>query len=316
MGAYFDFRMHTAYGRVASLIALSSAAWSADDVISITVVSKCRESLASRAKSVHDLTGVDLPGVNGFFMASKVPGWPRTRNMARMPEGDVMNCSSSRSGSRSAGLMFAATSLLFTMACGADVPAKPEAAAAVSKAITSTLTRTVRSATYCQTVQADFSFVSMGQVDLVEMFQNLIDKRPLNDAAAAGVVKVELKEFRVAPGGRSPDPSCDALHAQYIQGGAGGPVRFAVVRTTLTPKGTAAGVEFDKPIEVATRELVDVIDVRPERGGLTAVKYTWTWTPTTMAETIGYTLAASQEATARLRHSDGGWVVEDTGVKR
>ncbi|MEI6244096.1 MAG: hypothetical protein WCQ64_03530 [Acidobacteriota bacterium] len=213
-------------------------------------------------------------------------------------------------------LAFVATSLLFTMACGAGVPAKPEAASAVSKAIESTLKRTVRSATYCQTVQADFSFVSMGQVDLVEMFQNLVDKRPLNDAAAAGVVRVELKEFRVAPGGRSPDPSCDALHAQYMQGGAGGPVRFAVVRTTLTPKGTAAGVEFDKPIAVATRELVEVTDVRPDRTGSAAVKYLWKWTPTKMAETIGYTPAAAQEATAILKHSKDGWVVEDAGVKR
>jgi hypothetical protein len=213
-------------------------------------------------------------------------------------------------------LIFAATSLLFTIACGAGVPAKPDAASAVSKAIASTLTRTVRAATYCQTVQADFSFVGMGQVDLVEMLQNVADKRPLNDAAAAGVVKVELKEFRVAPGGRSPDPSCDELHAQYMQGGAGGPVRFAVVRTTLTPKGTAAGVAFDKPIEVATRELVDVTDIRAERAGFAAVKYTWKWTPTKMAETIGYTPAAGQEATARLRHEDGGWVVDDAGIKR
>ena len=72
---------------------------------------------------------------------------------------------------RLAGLIFAVASLLFTMACGANVPAEPEAASAVSKAIASTLTRTVRAATYCQTVQADFSFVSMGQVDLVEMLQ-------------------------------------------------------------------------------------------------------------------------------------------------
>jgi hypothetical protein len=174
----------------------------------------------------------------------------------------------------------------------------------------------VKSATYCQTVQADFSFVSMGQMDLVEMFQGLADKRPLNDAATAGVVKVELKEFRVAPGGRSPNPSCDALHAQYMQGGSGGPVRFAVVRTTLTPKGAAAGVEFDKPIEVARRELVEVTDVRPERAGAVAVTYTWKWTPTKMAEAIGYTPAAAQEATAILKHSKDGWVVEDTGVKR
>lgn len=212
-------------------------------------------------------------------------------------------------------LMLAATSLLFTMACGAAVPAKPEAAAALSKAIASTLTKTVKSATYCQTVQADFSFVSMGQMDLVEMLQNVADKRPLNDAATAGAVKVDLKEFRVAPGGRSPDPSCDAQFAQYMQG-AGGPVRFAVVRTTLTPKGTAAGVEFDKPIEVATRELVEVTDIQPGHSGSVPVRYTWKWAPTKMAEAIGYTPAAAQEATALLKKADGGWVVEDAGVKR
>jgi hypothetical protein len=164
-------------------------------------------------------------------------------------------------------------------------------------------------------VQPDFSFVSMGQMDLVEMLQNLADKRPMNDAATAGVVKVELKEFRVAPGGRSPDPSCDALHAQYLQGGAGAPVRFAVVRTTLTPKGTAAGVEFDKSYDIATREVVDVTDIRSQ-GGLLTVKYTWKWTPTKMAEAIGYTPPDPQEATARLKRTGGNWVVEDTGVKK
>src|SRR6478609_5768469 len=110
--------------------------------------------------------------------------------------------------------LFAATSLLFTVSCGANVPTKPEAAAAVSKAIESTLKRTLPSLTYCMTVQSDYSFANLGQVDLVEMFQNLNDKGPLNEATAAGVVKVELKEFRVDLAGRSPDPSCDALHAQ------------------------------------------------------------------------------------------------------
>jgi len=52
--------------------------------------------------------------------------------------------------------------------------------------------------------------------------------------------------------------------------------------------------------------LVDVTDVRSERGGATAVKYTWKWTLTKMAEAIGYTPAAAQEATARLQHSDSG----------
>lgn len=221
-----------------------------------------------------------------------------------------------RSGPRSAALVFAATSLLFTIACGANAPTKPEAAAAVSKAIESKLTRKVPSLTYCMTVAQGFSFANLGQMDLVEMFQNLNDKGPLNDAATAGVVKVEFKEFSVNPAaGRSPDPSCDALHAQYTQNNSGGAVRFAVVRTTLTPKGAAATVALDKPIEVATRELVEVTDIRPEPGGTVAVKYTWAWKPTTMAETIGYTAPAAKEATARLKHSNGGWVVEDAGIK-
>ena len=46
------------------------------------------------------------------------------------------------------------------------------------------------------------------------------------------------------------------------------------------------------------------------------MKYIWKWTPTTMAEVIGYTPAAAQEATALLRHSNNAWVVEDAGVKR
>jgi len=238
----------------------------------------------------------------------------------------------------SARLKFAAASLLFTISCGANVPTKPEAAAAVSKAIESKLTKTLPSLTYCMTVQSDYSFANLGQMDLVEMFQNLNNKGPLNDATSAGVVKVEFKEFRVdLAAGRSPDPSCDALHAQYKQNGPAGQVRFAVVRTrgnerhrqngppgkvrfavvrpTLKSKGTAAGVEFDKPIEVATRELVDVTDVQPQSGGAAAVKYTWQWKPTTMAETIGYTTPSAQTATARLRHSDGGWVVDDAGIK-
>lgn len=164
------------------------------------------------------------------------------------------------------------------------------------------------------TVAADFSFATVGQVDLVEMFQNLNDKRPPNDAAAAGIVRIDLKEFRVNPGGRSPDPTCDALHAQYKD--ATGPVRFAVVRTALTPKGTAAGIQLGTPIEVATREVIEVTDVQPDRGGVVVVKYKWKWMPTKMAETIGYTAAAEQTATARLRKANGGWTVEETGIKR
>lgn len=205
---------------------------------------------------------------------------------------------------------------LSAVACGAGAPTTPEAAAVLSPAISSTLTRTLRSSTYCQTVQPDFSFASMGQMDLVEMLQNVLDKGPLNDAATAGAVHIELKEFRVAPGGRSPDPSCDTLHAQYRQSGPTGPVRFAVVRTTLTPKGKAAGIEFDTPIEVATRELVEVTHLRPERGGAVAVTYLWRWKATTMAEVIGYTPAAAQQGTARLRRAGGRWVVADAGVTR
>jgi len=209
----------------------------------------------------------------------------------------------------------AATSLVVA-ACGASVPTKPEAAAALSTAIASTLTRTLPASTYCMTANPDFSFATMGQVDFVEMFQNLTDKRPLLDATRAGVVRVELSEFRFDPAGRSPDPSCDAVHAQSRQSGyTSGQVRLAVVRTTLTPKGIAAGVQFDTPVDVATREVVDVTDIRTERGGTVAVTYTWQWTPTPMAEVIGYTPAAPQEAIARLGRSDAGWVVTDAGVK-
>jgi len=211
--------------------------------------------------------------------------------------------------------MLVATSLMVA-ACGASVPTKPEAAAALSTAIESTVTRTLPATTYCMTANPDFSFATMGQVDFVEMFQNLTDKRPLLDATRVGVVRVELSEFRFNPAGRSPDPSCDAVHAQSRQSGyTSGQVRLAVVRTTLTPHGIAAGVQFDTPIDVATREVVDVTDVRTERGGTVAVTYTWAWTPTPMAEVIGYTPAAPQEATARLRRSDDGWVVTDAGVK-
>jgi len=156
----------------------------------------------------------------------------------------------------------------------------------------------------------------MGQIDFVEMLQDLKDKEPLYDATTAGVVLVELKEFRFDPAGRSPDPSCDAVHAQSKQSGlTSRQVRLAMVRTMLTPKATAAGVQLDTPVEVATREVLDVTDVRTERGGAVAVKYTWAWKPTTMAEVIGYTPPAPKEAVARLRRSDGGWVVADAGVK-
>jgi hypothetical protein len=203
---------------------------------------------------------------------------------------------------------------LVMAACGPSLPTKPEAAA-LSKAIESKLTRTLPGSPYCMTANPDFSFANMGQVDYVEMFQNLRDKEPLLDATKAGAVRVELKEFRFDPAGRSPDPSCDALHAQSRKSGyTSGQVRLAVVRTTLMPKGTAAGVRFDTPIEVATREVVDVTDVRTERGGA-AVRYTWRWKPTNMAEVIGYKPAAPQEAVAHLRRSDGGWVVDNAGLK-
>jgi hypothetical protein len=215
-------------------------------------------------------------------------------------------------------LVLAATLPLVAIACGASVPAKTEAAAALSRAIESTLTRTLPSSTYCMTANPDFSFKNMGQIDLIATFQNLTDKDkdPLYDAATAGVVRIELKEFRFDPAGRSPDPSCDALHAQSKKNGyTSAQIRLAVVRTTLTPKATSSGVQLDKPIEVATRELVDITDIRRERGGAAAVKYTWRWKPTKMADAIGYTPAAPQEATARFHRSDGGWVVKDAGVK-
>ena len=208
----------------------------------------------------------------------------------------------------------AATSLLMA-ACSATVPTNPEAAAALSTAIASPVTRTLPSSSYCMAVNADYSFAGMGQVDFVEMLQNLVDKEPLYDATTAGIVRVELTEFRFNPAGRSPDPACDAVHAQSRQGGyTSGQVRLAVVRTTLTPKGTAAGIQLDTPVEVATREVVDVTDIRTERGGVVAVTYTWRWTPTPMAEVVGYTPGAPQEATARLRKSDDSWVVEDAGL--
>lgn len=208
----------------------------------------------------------------------------------------------------------AATSLV-VVACGASRPTKPEAAAALSTAIASKLTRTLPASTYCMTANPDFSFETMGQPDFVETFQNLRDKGPLYDAVNAGVVRVELKEFRFDPAGRSPDPSCDAVHAQSKQSGlTSRQVRLAMVRTTLTPKATAAGVQFDTPVEVATRTVLDVTDVRTERGAV-VVKYTWAWKPTKMAEVVGYTPPAPKEAVARLRRSDDGWVVADAGVK-
>lgn len=209
----------------------------------------------------------------------------------------------------------AAASLLMA-ACGASLPTKPEVAAAVGTAIESTFKRTLPGATYCSTTTPDFSFTNMSQIDFVEMLQNVKDKEPLYEATTAGVVRVELKEFPFNPAGRSPDPSCDAVFAQSKQGGySSSQVRLAMVRTTLTPKGTAAGVTFDTPIDVATREVVDVTNVQSERGGIVAVTYTWRWKPTSMAEVIGYTPAAPQEATARLRRSDTGWVVTESGVK-
>ena len=227
-----------------------------------------------------------------------------------------------RSGSLSQGLrrqgcvVLAVAPLVFAIACGANVPAKPEAASALSKALASTLSRTLPSLTYCMTANPDFSFQNMGQADLVATFQNLEDKGALYEAVTAGIVRIELREFRFDPAGRSPDRSCDALHAQSRQNGyRSGQIRLAVVRTTLTPKATASGVQLDTPIAVATRELVEVTDVRLERGGSAAVKYRWQWTPTTMAGTVGYTPAAAQDATARLRQSDGQWRVESTGVK-
>jgi hypothetical protein len=214
---------------------------------------------------------------------------------------------------RWAVLGVAATSPLLAIACGENLPAKPEAAAVLSKAIESTLSRTLPSLAYCMTANPDFSFANMGQTDLVATFQNLADKSALYEAVTAGVIRIELKEFRLEPAGRSPHPSCDALYGQSRQTSGG--VRLAVVRTTLTPKATASGLQLDTPIEIATRELLEVTDVQAVRGGSVAVKYTWRWKPTPMADAIGYTPPAPQEATARLRRSDSGWLVEDAGVK-
>lgn len=209
-----------------------------------------------------------------------------------------------------------AVTSLWVVACGASVPTEQDAAAALSTAIESTLSRTLPASTYCMTADPNFSFANMGQADFVTMFQNLTDKDPLYDATRAGVVRVELREFPFNPAGRSPDPSCDAVHARSKQSGyTSQQVRLAMVRTTLTPQGTAAGVQFDTPIEVATREVVDVTDIRTERGPTVAVKYTWRWKPTEMAEVIGYRPPAPQEATARFRTSDGGWVVDDAGIE-
>jgi hypothetical protein len=213
----------------------------------------------------------------------------------------------------SALVALAATSLV-TSGCGASVPTKDEAAAAVSTAIASRLTRTLPAATYCMTVDPNFSFASVGQIDLVEMFQNLPDKAPLYDATTAGVVRIELSEFRVDPARRSPDPACDAVRDQYKESSAGTQVRFAVVRSTLTEKGTAAGVQLGQPIEAATRELVDVTNIQAQRGGA-VVTYMWRWQPTAMGEAIGYEAVAPKEATATLQRSDSGWTVSDKGVK-
>jgi hypothetical protein len=213
-------------------------------------------------------------------------------------------------------LLLAATSPLLAVACAANVPTEPEAVAALSRAIASTLTRTLPSSTYCMTANPDFSFANMGQSDLVETFQNLTDRSPLYDAVSAGAVRIELREFRFDPAGRSPDRSCDVLQAQLKQQGyRSDQIRLAVVRTTLTPEATASGVQFDRPIDVARREVVDVTDVRRERGGVAAVRYTWRWRPTEMADAMGYTPGAPIEATARFQRSDDGWAVRETGLK-
>lgn len=217
---------------------------------------------------------------------------------------------------RGLGLTFAAASLLFTIACGANVPAKPEASSLVAKAIESKLTRTLPAATYCMTANPDFSFANMGQVDLVATFENLIDKTALYEGVRAEAVRIAIKEFPYDPAVRPTHPSCEAMHEQSKQRGLlRGQIRLAVVQSTLTDKATTAGVHLGTKIEVATRELVDVTEVVPERGGA-VVKYKWKWTPTAMAATIGYTPDEPKEATARLKHSNNGWAVEDTGIKR
>ena len=208
-----------------------------------------------------------------------------------------------------------ATAALLVAACGTTLPSKEEAAAAVSKLDESPLTRTLPAATYCMTTTPEYSFATMGQVDFVEMFQNITDKEPLLDATKAGAVRIELKEFRFDPAGRSPDASCDAVFAQSKQGDySGSQVRLVMVRAVLTPKGEAAGVRFDTPIEIATREVVEVTDVRSDRDGV-AVTYSWRWKPTPMAEAIGYRPGPPQQTTARIRKLDLGWALDEAGLK-
>ena len=192
--------------------------------------------------------------------------------------------------------LLAATSFVTVISCGESVPTKEEAAGVLSKAIESTLTRTLPAATYCMTANPDFSFANVGQLGLVETFQNLKDKSALYDASTAGALHIDLKEFRFDPVGRSPDPSCDAVHAQSRKSGlTSRQVRLAMVRMALTPKATAAGVQLDTPIEVATRELVEVSDVRRERGGAAVVTYTWRWKTTTMAASQSWQITPSLE---------------------
>ena len=69
--------------------------------------------------------------------------------------------------------MLAATSLVVvsSAACGASLPTKPEAVAALSKAIEKKLTRTLPASAYCMAADPSFSYATMGQVDFVEMFR-------------------------------------------------------------------------------------------------------------------------------------------------
>lgn len=55
-------------------------------------------------------------------------------------------------------------------------------------------------------------------------------------------------------------------------------------------------------------------DIRTGRDGTVAVTWTWRWRPTPMAEVIGCTPPAPQDAAARLRRSESGWVVNDAGL--
>ena len=206
---------------------------------------------------------------------------------------------------------------LFTIGCGGSALTKPEAAALLPKAIEATLQKQLPALVYCMTAASGFTFSNMSQLDLVATFQNLQDKKTLYEPLAAGLIRIELQEFPFNPSRPSPDPSCDTLHAESKRGGyTSGQMRLAVVRTKPTEKATAAGLPSGTPIDVATRELVDVTSITPNRDGSTSVKYTWRWKATKIGEAMSVAAGTPSEATARFRRVDGAWRVEDSGVTK